>query len=159
MKNYRYAAVALLLGVTSLAVRADSSVGYPEGYRDWHHVKSMVILPGHPLETPFAGVHHIYANDAAERGLNGGEYADGASFVFDLLAAVPGGHAIQEGERKLVGVMVRNATRYRNTGGWGFEGFAGDSHSERLTDDGGTGCFGCHTSQRANGYVFTRARD
>jgi len=157
--NYRHVALTLLLGLANPGARGDSGVGYPEGYRDWHHVKSMVILPGHALENPFAGVHHIYANDAAKAGLKSSEYADGATFVFDLLATVQGGHAIQEGERKLVGVMVRDAARYTRTGGWGFEGFAANSHSRRLTSDGGAGCFGCHTSERAHGYVFTRARE
>ncbi len=31
------------------------------------------------------------------------------------------GNAVQETERKVVGVMVKQAKQYRNTGGWGFE--------------------------------------
>ena len=31
------------------ALAADSQVSYPTGYRNWHHVKSMVIGKGHPL--------------------------------------------------------------------------------------------------------------
>ena len=33
-------------------------VPYPTGYRDWHHVKSMVIEQGHPLYAAFGGIHH-----------------------------------------------------------------------------------------------------
>ncbi len=93
------------------------------------------------------------------KGLKSGRYADGAILVFDLLQTTEGGHAIQEGERKLVGVMVRNEKRYAATGGWGFEGFAGNSRSERLTNDGGVSCFNCHTAEKEHQYVFTRARD
>jgi hypothetical protein len=150
---------AVLAGGMSVQA-ADKPVPYPEGYRNWHHIKSMVIQPGHPLADPFEGMHHVYANEKALKGLRkGGGYEDGAVLVFDLLHAVEGGNAIQEGERKLVGVMVRNAKTYAATGGWGFEGFAGSSRTERLTKDGGVSCFNCHASEKDRQYVFSRMRD
>lgn len=136
-----------------------TKVDYPTGYRDWQHVKSMVIQPGHPLENPFGGIHHIYANKKAMQGLKGNKYPDGAVFVFDLLNYTEGGSALQEGERKLVGVMQRDTKRFKSTGGWGFEGFAGNSHSERLTNDGGQSCFNCHASEEKTHYVFSKLRD
>ena len=51
-------ATALAAGSVSI-VFADTAVSYPEGYRAWRHIKSMVILPGHPLADPFAGIHHV----------------------------------------------------------------------------------------------------
>ena len=36
-----------------------SEVPYPTGYRDWSHIKSMVIEEGHPLFEAFGGIHHI----------------------------------------------------------------------------------------------------
>lgn len=36
---------------------SDSGVPYPQGYRAWQHVKSMVIEPGHPLHASFGGMH------------------------------------------------------------------------------------------------------
>jgi hypothetical protein len=149
--------LAIVPPAASLAQEA--AVPYPEGYRSWQHVKSMVILPGHPLEDPFAGIHHIYANDKALQGLRENRYEDGAVLVFDLLESVTGEHAIEEGDRKLVGVMVHDAQRFGDTGGWGFEGFAGDSRSERLVRDGGQSCFACHAAQADRRYVFTRLRD
>jgi hypothetical protein len=153
----------LILAIASAPLGAilakDGGVPYPDGYRAWHHVKSMVILPGHPLEDPFAGVHHIYANDKALAGLQRNRYEDGAVLVFDLLESVRSEHAVEEGERKLVGVMAYDAQRYADTGGWGFEGFAGNSRTERLVDDGGQACFACHASQEDRQYVFTRPRD
>ncbi len=152
----------LLSGLVLLTVApafAAESVPYPAGYRDWYHVKSMVILPGHPLEKPFAGIHHVYANDAARRGLESGHFAPGAVLVFDLLEARQEGHAITEGPRKLVGVMVRDPQHHADTGGWGFEGFAGDSETRRLTRNGGRSCFECHRQAEDHEYVFTRLRD
>jgi len=153
------ASVALgALVATTLSVSAES-VPYPEGYRHWHHAKSMVIHEAHPLADPFAGIHHIYVNDRALDGLRSGQYADGAMFVFDLLEAETGDAVITEGERKLVGVMAKGAEVYRDTGGWGFEGFAGDSRDHRLVTDGGHGCFACHQSQADLDFVFTRWRE
>lgn len=157
--NYRIPAV-LIAGLLCTPVWAgDDTVSYPNGYRDWHHVKSMVIQPGHALENPFGGIHHVYANKKAQQGLKTGNYADGAVLVFDLLQYNEGGHALQEGERKLVGVMQRNTRRYKDTGGWGFEGFAGNSHDQRLVTDGGKSCFACHAPQEKSGFVFSQPRN
>jgi Cytochrome P460 len=142
------------------AAQAPATVPYPDGYRDWTHVKSMVIQQGHPLFDAFGGVHHIYANDAALKTLKTGGIAfpDGAVFIFDLLAATGNAQAIAEGPRKVVGVMHRDAKRFAATGGWGFEGFKGDTRDRALTD-GGAGCFQCHKDQAATtGFVFTKWR-
>lgn len=138
--------------------QSGSVVDYPEGYRGWQHLKTMLILPGHSLENPFQGIHHVYGNELAMQGQKTGSYADGAVLVFDLLAYEEGGNAIVEGARKLVGVMQRDSKAYAATGGWGFEGFAGDSKTERLVSDGGTSCYGCHTSVESSSYVFAKYR-
>ena len=144
-----------------LFVQADSSnqVQYPQDYRQWQHIKSMLILPGHALENPFAGIHHIYANEKAVQGLNTGHYEDGAEFVFDLLHALDGDHAFIEGERKLIGVMSKNRKQFSTTGGWGFEGFAENSRTDRLVKDGGQSCYGCHTQRTEHDFVFTTLRN
>ncbi|MGK0179992.1 MAG: hypothetical protein ACI8PD_001793 [Nitrospinales bacterium] len=54
--------------------------------------------------------------------------------------------------------MVKDANNFKSTGGWGFEGFAGDSKSKRLVGDGGKGCYSCHTSQANSDFVFTKMR-
>lgn len=136
----------------------DRPVSYPEGYRSWQHVKSMVILPGHPLENPFGGIHHVYANARAMEGLRTGQYPEGAVLVFDLLEAKSENQTIQEGARKLIGVMERDSRRFAATGGWGFEGFAGDSKTERLVKDGGQSCYQCHQGAQATSYVFSAFR-
>ncbi len=151
--------VILVTAAGALAQAGTAKVPYPDGYRAWQHLKSMVILPGHPLENPFAGIHHVYANGKALQGLKSGSYPDGAVLVFDLLHVDEGGNALQEGKRKLVGVMSRDAKKYAATGGWGFEGFAGNSRNDRLATDGGKSCFDCHASQKQSQYVFSKLRD
>lgn len=142
----------------SLPVVASGEVPYPDNYRQWQHVKSMLIQPGHPLENPFQGIHHVYANENAVKGLETGQYADGSVLAFDLLEYVEKDNTIQEGKRKLLGVMHKDSAKYSKTGGWGFEGFAGDSNTERLTDDGGQSCYGCHIPQKESDFVFSKFR-
>ncbi|MCX7901844.1 MAG: cytochrome P460 family protein, partial [Burkholderiaceae bacterium] len=110
---------ATLAGMINAAA---ADVPYPEGYRNWTHVKSMVIEAGHPLYEAFGGIHHIYANAKAISGYRSGKFPDGAVIVFDLLEAKRADHAVTEGARKVVGVMHKDAKKYAATGGWGFEG-------------------------------------
>lgn len=160
MKSILTTITATLILVFSFVSHADENeVPYPSDYRNWSHVKSMIIEPGHPLENPFHGIHHIYGNKKALQGLKNGEYPDGSVFVFDLLNYISKDNMIQEGDRKLVGVMHKAAKKYAKTGGWGFEGFAGNSKIERLTKDGGASCFSCHAPQKNNDYVFSRFRN
>ena len=142
------------------ALAADPApVPYPKGYRDWTHVKSMVIQPGHPLYDAFGGIHHLYANSKALEGYRKGVFPDGAVIVFDLLEARSGGNAIEEGPRKVVGVMMKDAKKWKDTGGWGFEGFKGDSPTERAVGaNAKAACFDCHASQKSRDYVFSSFR-
>jgi hypothetical protein len=150
--------MGLLNTVAVTALAADQAVPFPEGYRNWLHAKSMLIQPGHALENPFQGLHHVYANKQAEAGLKTGKYADGSVLVFDLLQYQEKDKTIQEGERKLLGVMLKDAKKFASTGGWGFEGFAGNSKTERLVKDGGTSCFACHVAEQKTDYVFSQYR-
>lgn len=134
-------------------------VAYPNGYRDWHHVKSMVISPGHALHNAFGGIHHLYANNKALKGYAKGKFPNGSVIVFDLLEANDAGNALIEGKRKVVGVMHKDSKRYAATGGWGFEGFKDDSKTERAVGaNAATACFGCHEPQRSDDYVFSKLR-
>lgn len=78
---------ALAVASTTPALTANPDVPYPTGYRDWHHVKSMVIKEGHPLFASFGGIHHLYANRLAMEGYRAGQFPDGAVIVFDPLEA------------------------------------------------------------------------
>jgi hypothetical protein len=158
MKNQTLV-IAMVFAIPLLAIAATvDPVAYPDGYRSWTHIKSMVIHPDHSLADPFEGIHHVYANDAALAGLESNKYQDGATLVFDLLSQVIGGGATQEGERKFIGVMEYDAERFAATGGWGFEAFAGNSMTERVVEDGGGSCFACHQAAKEDSYVFSKYR-
>lgn len=136
----------------------EDPVPYPEGYRNWTHVKSMVIQQGHALYDSFGGIHHIYANDKALEAMKSGKpYPDGAVLIFDLLEAESGNNAIAEGTRKVLGVMCKDSKKFPATGGWGFEGFKGDSR-ERVVADPVKACFHCHEPQKERDYVFSQYR-
>lgn len=158
--------VAAGLSIGTLVVSHSSTanqapeVPYPAGYRDWHHVRSMVIQKGHPLFESFGGIHHLYANKLARQGYAKGKFPDGAVIVFDLLDAPSANNAIEEGKRKVVGVMLKDSKRYAATGGWGFEGFKGDSQTERAVTqaNAATACYQCHVAQRDKDYVFSTPR-
>lgn len=142
------------------AARGGAAVPYPEGYRSWRHVKSMVIQAGHPLADAFGGIHHVYANArGAEAARRGGVYPPGSVLVFDLLEARAEPGALVEGARKFVGVMVKDPQAYPDTGGWGFEAFKGDGRDARMVQDARAQCFACHQAQRSSDYVFSRARE
>ncbi|MGH6913756.1 MAG: cytochrome P460 family protein [Geminicoccales bacterium] len=152
-------ATSLLMVPTAVALAQEPAVPYPEGYRDWHHVKSMVIEPGHPLYDAFGGIHHLYANQEALDGYRSASFADGAVIVFDLLEAERGENAVVEGPRKVLGVMHKDQARFAETGGWGFEAFEGDSTTERLVGaDAGSACFGCHEAKARPDFVFSELR-
>lgn len=154
----------LVLLVLSAAVwsrgvaQGSETVPYPEGYRTWTHVKTMVLFADHPLADPFEGIHHVYANAAALKGLMDGSYGDGAILVFDLLEATQSEGVLTEGARKRLDIMHHDASRYASTGDWGFETFVGDSRSERLVQDVAVACYACHTSQANQSFVFSRWR-
>ena len=156
------ATILTLLGITAATVTlaAEPEVPYPQGYRNWHHVKSMVIEEGHPLYGAFGGIHHLYANDKALEGYRSKTFPDGAVIIFDLLEAVHDGNAVTEGARKVVGVMHKDARKFAATGGWGFEGFGGGDPANRVVgDNAASACFACHQPQKERDYTFSRLHD
>ncbi|MFZ5557836.1 MAG: cytochrome P460 family protein [Pseudomonadota bacterium] len=157
MRNILLVSLAAALAATAVSA-AEPQVPYPTGYRDWHHVKSMVINPGHPLYDAFGGIHHLYANGKAMEGYRRGRFPDGAVIVFDLLEAVAAGNAVTEGPRKVVGVMHKDAKKYARTGGWGYEGFKGDTRERAVGADAERACHACHTQRKDADYVFSSPR-
>jgi len=154
-------AIGVLFALTSIAYSEGSNkdlVKYPGGYRKWVHIKSMVIQQGHALYDSFGGIHHVYANEKALKAMKSGKpYPDGAVLIFDLLEAKSENNAIVEGSRKVLGVMYKDSKKFSQTGGWGFEGFKGDSQ-ERVVTDPINACFKCHEAQKNRDYVFSQYR-
>lgn len=158
--------VAALVAVAAAVVAAVAAapqtpgINFPAGYRNWTHLKTMLIHDkAHPLYEAFGGIHHVYVNArGAEAARRGGPYPDGSVLAFDLLQAKEEGGAWVEGQRKVLAVMVKDARRYASTGGWGWQAWGGGEASKPVVTDAAQQCFACHEPQKAADYVFSKWR-
>ena len=154
-----FAVGILLARIASSGDKEKPMVKYPDDYRHWTHVKSMVIQRGHPLYDSLGGIHHIYANWKAFKAMKDGKpFPDGAVLVFDLLEAKNENSSLVEGPRKFVGVMQKDSKIFSDTGGWGFEGFKSDT-KERVVGELKSACFACHEARKQKDYVFSDYRE
>lgn len=158
--EFRATALLALAAVFTVSVAlADQDTGqisFPEGYRNWMHHHSTVNLTGHQPDGN-VGIQHVYANAAGLEGLRSGKFANGAIFVVDRFKYVEvDNNRLTQGDRKVVTVMVRDAQRYAETGGWGFQAFKGGDPNQKVVKDGGKACFACHIPHADNNYLFTR---
>lgn len=139
------------------ADQASPDVKLPK-YRDWTHVKSMVIFDEkHPLYNPFGGMHHVYANGKAVPSTKEDKfpYADGSELVFVLYGIKNADGAYVATDKKVTAVMHKDAAKYKDTGGWAFQ--AWDATGKALVTDGGASCFACHKDNAAKtDFVFSR---
>ena len=141
-------------------IKAESpeQVSYPEGYRRWMRVESGLNRPESPDSKNTGGIHHTYANDIAMAALeenHGRRFPDGSIIVRDLLEVQTKEGITTEGRRRHVTVMHKDSKRFADTGGWGFEVFRKDSHTDRaIWPNAKTKCFDCHAGQKEKDYVF-----
>jgi hypothetical protein len=165
-------AVALVLSTFLFAQTAAPTapvpeVPYPDGYRRWMHITSVVSPPkkdgaktdagGTTPLAPHGLIHHVYANELALEGYRTGHFPEGAVLIADwfVLEEVHGG--LVPGARQAVDVMIRDV-RYSATGGWGFTKFDGDSHTKLKVDatNAVQSCFACHQRMGAERqFVFS----
>lgn len=139
--------------------QAMKTADYPEGYRRWVHVKSVLIGPENPNPRNH-GIHHIYANSLAMEGYSTGKFPDGAVIVFDLLETQTANGVTKEGARRFVDVMRKDSKRFEKTGGWGFEEYNGSNQTDQaLSEEQKTACFTCHASQKQKDSVFSSFRE
>lgn len=137
---------AVLMAAAAGCTAQVSGVAYPSGYRDWTHVKSVLVSEQHPLSERFGGMHHVYANALALRAMKDqAPYPDGAVLVFDLLAAEAFDGGIATGQRRRIDVMQRGSQQFAATDGWGYASFKGSS-DERVVQDPAESCHACHVS-------------
>jgi len=141
---------------------ADTGTPYPDGYRHWTFLHSSMVPANFsafgkkPCEKPCsAGIFHFYANDKAMEGLRTGSYPDGAILAEEMLEWLTS----KEGERRIVGVMVKDSHRYASTGGWGYGNFDGASRVDTLDAKQRETCHQCHVARKEQGYVFTEYRE
>ncbi|MCW5605478.1 MAG: cytochrome P460 family protein [Burkholderiales bacterium] len=157
MTTKRAAVAALLLApAVALFAQDQADIAFPEGYRDWYQHHTTVNLQGHTPEGE-VGIQNVYVNPAARAGLRSGKFEDGAMFVVDRFSyRNEDADTLKQDTRKVVAVMVRNAERYKATGGWGFQAFKGGNPDQPVVKDQGAACFTCHIPHAANNYLFTR---
>jgi hypothetical protein len=150
-----FLAVVIALGVESVQAQRKATIPYPSGYRQWTHVKTMVIFSNeNRLFDRFGGLHNVYVNRLGVSSLQQGKaYPDGTIFVFDLYDIRTFRGAIETRGRKFIGVMKKSSKLYANTGGWGFEVFKGYEEVGSLQDS--KACFDCHASRKSADYIFS----
>lgn len=154
-----FGAAAGLAALYAVAAQDTSDIGFPTGYRTWFHHHSTANLAGH-LPDGNVGIQHVYANKLAMDGLASGSFPDGATFVVDRFKyAEDQNHSLSQSGRKVVAVMVRDAKRFAETGGWGFQAFKGGDPKMPVVKDGGTACFACHIPNADNNFLFSRGTD
>ena len=145
-------------GIIGWKATGGEQVAYPDGYRNWVHVKSELLSPAHQSFTTNGGFHHIYANAEAMNGYRSRTFPDGSIIVFDWLEMKDNNGLFVEGPRRQVDVMVKDSKRFEKTGGWGFQRFVKDSKVERATAPSPEQCFACHEKLKKDGLVLSSYR-
>ena len=130
------------------------TVAYPEGYRDWTHVKTYVVKPKNPAFSAIGGFNHVYANDKAMIGYKTGNFPNGSIIVSDVIDALDDSLNTREGTRATLSVMVKDSINIQDPGGWRFETFEKDSKTTKLlTPTTRLKCNNCH--KRNQDMVFS----
>jgi cytochrome P460 len=151
------------IGMAAIAIRAQSQpdVPYPHDFRSWHHVKSIIVGPGHPSFAARGGIHHYYANDKAIEGYRTGTFANGSVIVDEGVFTREGEGAakgiVLEADRRSLDLMVKDDQLYKDTAGWGFDHFNRDDRKGTLDASGRAKCEECH-SQAARDHVYSSVR-
>src|SRR5262249_30249552 len=135
------------------------SIAYPDGYRKWAHVKTMLVGPQSPFFKSSGGIHHIYANEKGMEGYTTGRFPDGAILIFDLFETKERDGTTAEGRRQRIDVMAKESRRFSSSGGWGFERFLGDSKKPTLGEDHRKECLDCHQRRKDHDLVFSQYRN
>src|SRR4030095_12510955 len=151
----------VLIGWVSAAQQpspANETVAYPEGYRNWVHVKSALVSPAHKNFAAIGGFQHIYANSEAMAGYRTRNFPEGSIIVFDWLEMRDNNGAFEEGPRRQVDVMVKDSQRFAKTGGWGFQRFVKDSKTQLAEAATPQQCFACHERLKKDGLILSSYR-
>lgn len=156
------AVVVALVAPALFAAQTPPPVAYPEGFRSWQHVKSVVVGPDAASFANRGGFHHFYANSVALEGYRTGRFPNGSVLVDEGVQARNGEDRqkglVLEGERRTIDVMVKDDRLYKDTGGWGFEHFNGGDKTPALSAEAKTKCFECHGKQTERDSVFGSIR-
>lgn len=145
-------AVLFIAVITTAFAEMKKEMSMPDGWRNYIHVKSMVIPDkNHGLY----GFHHIYVNEKGLETLKkGGMYPQGTKFVgifYDVVTEKDG--SITQG-KKLMSVVMKKNPAAKDTGGWKYAAFGPDG--KLLDKDVKKECYECHTGVKATDYIFSK---
>lgn len=161
-KALLYPAILCTAFLLQAADRDSKHIAFPDGFRQWTHVKSGLIDdPKHPAYARFGGIHHIYANAIAMHGFEASVFPEGSVLVFDLhVLRKQSDGSVDQGERRHVDVMVKDSKRFASTGGWGYEEFLAEAlRAPTLTPKAQAGCANCHGSHASHDHVISDYRE
>ncbi|MGX1100333.1 cytochrome P460 family protein [Amorphus sp. MBR-141] len=166
MRPSHAAALAAIAGSSLLAVavaaggagEVDPSspiygVTLPDDYRRWE-----LIAPAEEA-APLDELRAVVGNAAAVEAYSAGTlpFPDGAILVKLAWRRIPSPEfapASVPGTATTVQVMVKDAARYLDSGGWGFGRFTGGKPADRAQHET---CFACHDANvNDHDFVFTR---
>ncbi len=162
--KYRSSGIVAAMLLSSLVISAQSSrdeIQFPDNFRNWFAVNSMIVTKDSPMSSEIGGMHLIYVNTKGLATLKQGgplPYPDGTVFADDVHEfSVMDGRYV-EGTKKAVTVMIKDAKKYPTTGGWGFQVWGGGDRTKPLIPDSAhavKACFTCHTPQKNQDYTFS----
>src|SRR5258705_3719936 len=130
----------------------------PAGFQRWYLVNSLLVTKDSPQFDTTGGLHHVYVNDIGLARLKKGgsaPYPDGTVFADDVREFSLFDGEYTEGKRKVIPVMLKDSKKYRSTGGWGFQAWAGGGSHKPLLPAPGERCFACSTPPKANDFPFS----
>lgn len=91
------------------------------------------------------------------RGYASGSFPEGSILAFDLYDVAVANNTTTQTARKLVDVMMKDSTRFAESGGWGFTEFVGEG---RVRKEGVQAqCAQCHATKRDHDYVFSTYKE
>jgi hypothetical protein len=163
MKNIQISLVLFAVGAimlssfSSLEKNSDDGIPYPEGYRNWTHVKTHIVRPHNPAFKIVGGFNHVYANKEAMIGYRTGKFPNGSIIVSDVIHVNEDSLSTLEGERMHIDVMMRDSLKYNDVGGWRFETFEKSTSNRMLTVDARNACANCH--KKTTDMVFGNYRN
>jgi hypothetical protein len=152
------AATVFAGGYSRIAQLGDTSP-FPKDFREWAHVKSVLVGPQSSAFATEGGIHHIYANQKALEGYKTGRFPNGSVVVYDLLETKEIAGSTVEGATRRVDIMVKRSELYSTTGGWEFMSFpGGDPTAGKLTVERQAACAACHAQRKDHDLVFSEFR-
>jgi hypothetical protein len=160
---WAFATVAMSSVLVAMASAADTvnvanaspifGVTIPDGYRHWE-----LVAPSEEAD-PLNELRAILGNDVAMAAYSKGAlpFPNGTILVKLAWKHVPSDEfkpASVPGAATTVQIMVKDSTKYAETGGWGFGRFLNGKPVDEAQHQT---CFGCHaTNVKGHDLVFTR---